>query len=264
MKYYLPFLVFVSILFASCETPTEDWAVNYPYNPTYTGPSIPTGPFPSTPSAPTHPDSTILIDATRDGGLWWYPQGGTFNPNAWHQGAVLADYLRSFGFTVKELPRGAIVSWDEIKNYKNIIRAGNFGNYTMQELLAYDSFLTRSSSLLLIADHLANSSNDNLSQHLGLAFTGSYTGTITPINNHMIITGVNTIPYIAGSVIMQPDGDRMTILGNVNTTDPTVSYAAMGILHHPSSKIFFIGDGNGLQQLPQPFAQNLVKWLFNR
>lgn len=208
------------------------------------------------------PEGAILVDASRDGGVWWAPQSGNFSAATPHQGKAFADYLRLLGFTVNELPRGASVTWEELRKYKKIIRAVGFGNYTAPEIAAYDSFLHYSSSLLLLSDHLQNASNDNLSAHLGLNFSGSYTGTITPSSTHSINTGVSSLPYIAGSVILQPDPGKMTILGYVRSNSAEAGYAAMGIVHHPGSKIFFIGDANGIEQLPQPFTSNLVKWLF--
>ena len=72
------------------------------------------------------------MDASRDGGVWWYPQGEAgFDPAAPHQGQRLADYLRSRGYVVDELPRGRIVSdtllWP---TYAGVIRAGQYGTYT--------------------------------------------------------------------------------------------------------------------------------------
>jgi len=46
---------------------------------------------------------------------------------------------------------------------------------------------------------------------------------------------------------------------NVNKPD---GIAVMGILHHPTSKIFFIGQINGLERVPQPLVSNIVKWAF--
>jgi len=207
-------------------------------------------------------DSTILIDASRDGGVWWSPQVSSFSVTMPHQGKPLADYLRSLGCTVHELPRGAVITWQELRKYKNIIRVVGFGNYTSQEIAAYDAFLHNSSSVILLSDHMQNSSNDNLSAHLGLNFSGSYTGTITA-TNHIINSGVNGFPYIAGSVIMHPDPAKIFILGYVGTSASHPGYAAMGILFHSSSKIFFSGDANGIELMPQPFTYNLVKWLFH-
>ncbi len=41
----------------------------------------------------------ILIDASHDGGVWWFPQSGPFSPGAPHQGKALADHLRGLGHT---------------------------------------------------------------------------------------------------------------------------------------------------------------------
>src|SRR4051812_3075191 len=47
---------------------------------------------------------SVLVDASHDGGAWWFPQGGVtaagFKPDSAHQGRALADYLRSRGYTV--------------------------------------------------------------------------------------------------------------------------------------------------------------------
>jgi len=34
----------------------------------------------------------------------------------------------------------------------------------------------------------------------------------------------------------------------------------MGVLTKGDAKVFFIGDMNGIQLLPQPLVQNLVAW----
>lgn len=206
--------------------------------------------------------NVILVDASKDGGVWWFPQAGTFSADLPHQGKLLADYLRSLKFTVHELPRGATITWALLRNYKKIIRAAAFTNYSTQELAAYDSFFQQTSSLLLLSDHMLYTSNDGLSARLGLQFSGAYTGTLSPVTNHAITTGVGGLPYIAGSVILQPDPALMTILGYATTTAQGPAYAAMGILHHPRTRVFFLGDANGIEQLPQPFTENLVRWLF--
>jgi hypothetical protein len=210
------------------------------------------------------PDSLVLVDASRDGGVWWFPQGGNFSASAPHQGKALADYLRSKSFSVDELPRGAVITWNVLRKYKKIIRAGGFGNYTTGEIASYDSALLYSASILLLSDHLTNFPNDKLSQHLGLNFSGAHTGMLTPSSNHSITAGVNSLPYIAGSIIINPDPARMTILGHVEKTTTQPGYAAMGILHHPKARVFFIGDANAIEQLPQPFTNNLVQWLFEK
>ncbi len=255
--------VLVLSLFLSCSKPGEDInGSNLGINPaTPTAQPIPT-PTPASNPTGNELEMTILVDASKDGGVWWFPQYGTYSAGLPHQGKALADYLRLLGYTVHELPRGATVTWAEIRNYKKIIRPSAFFSYSAQEIAAYDSFLRYPSALLLLSDHLQNSPNDGLSAHLGLDFIGSITGMITPFSNHAINTGVSSLPFIAGSVITHPDPSRMTILGHARTSIGGQGHAAMGILHHPHSRIFFMGDANGIEQLPQPFTANLVKWLF--
>jgi hypothetical protein len=38
--------------------------------------------------------------------------------------------------------------------------------------------------------------------------------------------------------------------------------AVMGVLARGDARVFFIGDMNGIQLLPQPLVQNLVAWGF--
>lgn len=217
-----------------------------------------------TPPVLSSESNKILVDASRDGGVWWYPQhpGTGFDAGAPHQGKALADYLRSLGFVVDELPRGAAVTGELLGQYDKVIRPHAFSHYTPAELAAYATFLERPSALLLLQDHHMHTTNDNLSEHLGLPFSGAQSGTITRFAPHDITKGVNYLSFVAGSVIPKPDPKKITVLGTLTASADSTASAAMGILHHPSSRVFFIGDTNGLEQVPQPLTSNLVKWLF--
>jgi hypothetical protein len=219
----------------------------------------------------------ILVDASKDGGVWWYPQGPKNNdPNVYHQGQKLANYLRGLGYQVDELASGTRVSGSILQGYSKVIRAAAIYQYLPEEIEAYDTFLSQKSSLMLIQDHLANHPNDMLSKHLNVEFAGAGGTAITKFNSHAITKGVFSVPYIAGSGIVNTDKSHMTILGSLADTDfidinnngrldssDLIAAPVMGILHHPTSKIFFIGDINGIEQVPQPFTENLVNWLFN-
>src|SRR5262249_30671099 len=56
----------------------------------------------------------ILVDASKDGGVWWWPQtpSNGYSENRDHQGKPLADYLKKLGYEVDELPLGAIITTD--------------------------------------------------------------------------------------------------------------------------------------------------------
>jgi hypothetical protein len=205
--------------------------------------------------------NTILIDASKDGGVWWFPQSGNFSTDAYHQGKALADYLRNAGFKVEEVVPGKQITWSYLSKFKRVIRFGGFAAYAKAEIDAYDLLLSQGASLLIVQDHLQNFSNDALSSHLGLNFSGSFSGTITQFVQHPVTNSVSSLSYIAGSVIIDPDADKISTLGALSISS-SQQVTTMGILKHSRSKIFFIGDGNGLEQLPQPFTDNLVKWLF--
>lgn len=210
---------------------------------------------------PNYKDS-ILIDASKDGGTWWFPQTGSFDPTLNHQGKALVAYLESSGFKVRELGRGAQVTWDLLKRYRKVIRAGSFGNYTSVEIAAYDSLLSYPSSLLLLNDHMTNFPNDQLAEHWGLKFVGIVQGTMVVSGNHPTIAGVTSLPYSAGSELVTYNKNNVTILGVIHSANAEAGKPVMGILHHPKAKIFFIGDVNGIEIVPQPFTQNLITWLF--
>jgi len=211
------------------------------------------------------PSKSILVDASKDGGVWWFPQSSAtgFSPTLPHQGMALAEYFRSQGYQVDELPRGEIITSQLLDKYTKVIRASAFFSYSTEEIKAYTSFLNRSSSLLLVTDHLQNTTNDQLSASLGLAFEGVYWGPITSIQSHAITSGVASVAFNAGSVLRSWDPSKITPLGYLpQPGNETSGAAAMGIVNHPSSRIFFIGDLNGIEQVPQPFISNLNDWLF--
>jgi len=208
----------------------------------------------------------ILIDASRDGGVWWYPQSGAsgFVETDYHQGQKLANYLRNLNYQVDEIGRGTLITNDLLSRYSKVIRAHGAGYYTADELAAYESFLNRPSSLLLLQDHLTYFPNDQLSARLGLAFEGAHAGPVTQWLAHPVTAGVTSFPFNMGSVIRNADPSRITVLGFLapsgNNGGP--ARGAMGIVHHPTCRIYFIGDVNGIETVQEPFTANLVKWLF--
>ncbi len=55
------------------------------------------------------------------------------------------------------------------------------------------------------------------------------------------------------------DTDEVEVLGWINDDLP-----AMGVLHSKTAKIFFCGDTNLFQILPQPLTDNLIRWGLGR
>ena len=219
----------------------------------------------------------ILIDASHDGGGWWFPQyeGTGFNPNAWHQGQPFANELRKKGFEVTELGRGFELTEEMFYGHYIVIRVGGFQAYTSKELAVYSNLLQRGMNLAFFTDHKRHDPVDELGDLLGLEFRGVAFGNLKTFAPHGITTNLVSLNYLAGSVIMNASQNpNLEILGWLGTNEyadlnfngvqepnEPVNPPVMGILKHPTSRIFFIGDTNSIEMQPQPFIDNLIGWM---
>lgn len=203
----------------------------------------------------------ILVDATHDGGTWWFPQIGTYAASQPHQGKALADYLRSVGYIVDELPSNTLITDSILSRYDKVIRAGNFGTYQPSEFDAYDRFINRNSALLFISEHQLQGQPDYLGDRLGINFTGIHYGNVDTYNPHPVTIGALPYYFNAGAIVSNAvNNPRIEVLAYLsgNTNHPV-----MGILKGYPSKILFLGEINGLETVPQPLTNNIIKWLFN-
>jgi hypothetical protein len=217
----------------------------------------------------------ILIDASHDGGVWWFPQSENFDPALPHQGESFANILRAKGFEVTELGRDRELSEEMFFGHYIIIRVGGFSPYSSRELEVYSNLIDRGMNLVFFTDHKANFvAEDKLEAHLGLEFKGSANGIVTDFTSHEITADLVELPFIAGSVLMNEEDPNITVLGrlgsdsyadlnfnDIQDDNEPVGSAVMGLLEYPNSRIFFIGDSNGLQIQPQPFIDNLIGWM---
>jgi hypothetical protein len=213
---------------------------------------------------PVQPDSAarlasgrILVDASHDGGVWWFPQAERFYPDSAHQGKELADYLRSLGYDVTEVPRGWEVTDNLLSSFTAVIRAGEWGAYGDSELEAYQDFVSRETTLVLLSDHRRTDQQDELAEMLGVHFSGVVEGSITQLAEHALMEGVEDLPWGVGAYVDSWDPDHVEMLGWLDGGQPV-----MGLIESYPAKILFIGDTNGLEWLPQPFLDNLIKWGF--
>ena len=100
---------------------------------------------------------------------------------------------------------------------------------------------------------------------------------VTRFSTHPLVAGVSSLDFsLAGSGIVAPEknpaleivgwlsGDTLLDLNGNGAADPGEPYGAavMGVLHHPTARITFIGELNGLEAVPQPFTANLTGWAF--
>jgi hypothetical protein len=205
------------------------------------------------------PDSSasksVLIDASLDGGVWWYPQSGPFDPAQEHQGKALADYLRVRGFTVTELGRERWLSDHLALTHAVVIRVGSYGPYL--SLAPYRNFLSCATTLILLNDHQRFGAGDPVARLLGIEFEGAYDGDLSRFAAHQITTGVTRMPYLVGSGMIVHDAARVRLLGWLSDGRPV-----MGVIDRAPSKVFFLGDVNLLETVPQPLVDNLIAWGF--
>jgi len=213
---------------------------------------------------PVQPDSAlppaigrILVDASHDGGVWWFPQDQAFYPDSEHQGKELADYFRSLGYDVAEVPRGWTVTDSLLSSFTVVIRAGEWGSYRDSELEAYENFVSRETTLVLLSDHRGTDARDELAELLGIHFQGVVEGWIAQLAEHALTDGVEDLPWGVDAYVDAWDPDQVEILGWLDSGQPV-----MGLVKSYPAKVLFIGDTNGLQWLPQPFLDNLINWGF--
>ena len=222
---------------------------------------------------------SVLVDASRDGGAWWFPQSSAFDPNAPHQGKPLADYLRSLGFEVTELPRPFTIELSLLQQHDLVIRAnesGAFGIYAFTEREAYKEYVRRGGPLLLLGDIRSPSYADTLALLFGMQVQGITRGSqLMDFVPHPITRGVpsGVLRYGVGSGIMDLpqtakilahlDGASYLDLNDNGIRDSGEPYAppVMAIMKYHRGRIVFIGDTNLLEDVPQPLTDNTLRWL---
>lgn len=195
---------------------------------------------------------SVLVDASRDAGVWWAPQSGTFDPSQPHQGKDLADYMRGQGMQVTELSNPSEVTCALLSQYQLVMVANGCGSYSGSELAAYSQYVSNGGRLVLLAEFAC--ALGNLPPTFGLGFSGVINGPITTFNAHPITAGVAELPFIfGGAVVAAPPS--ATTLGFIGGTP------VMGIMSFGSGQVFYVGDTNGIEGVPQPFVDNLLGYM---
>jgi len=220
---------------------------------------------------------SILIDSSRDGGVWWSPQIAPFDPNSNHQGKALADYFKALGYSTNELPRPTTITLNLLRQYDIVIRFVQTEDYTENEISAYSNYVNEGGKLLLVSDHSAHLRNDSVAAIFGLSFAGSSRGDnlMNKFEQHSITDGVSSVFYNAGSGITEypyyatiigylSDNTYLDLNNNKqhDINEPTGS-PALGIMEFGQGKIVFVGDGNMWLTVPQPITVNTINYLLN-
>jgi len=109
----------------------------------------------------------ILVDASKCGGLWWFPQGGAFDPKQYHQGKAFADSMRLRGWQVEEIPRGEVITVERLRDADIVIRPPAYFPYSVEEIAAYHQSVMAGTRLLLVG---GATDNDVVAQYFGVRF----------------------------------------------------------------------------------------------
>jgi hypothetical protein len=203
--------------------------------------------------------TTILIDASHDGGVWWFPQAGPFNPAEPHQGKAFADYLRSLGQEVVELGRGVEITDELLRAHDKVVRAGAFNSYSASEIAAYENYMARSDvHLVLVTARIQSGLADAISESIGLPMEGAYTGVMTPVGNSSITEGVGPLNFGPGAAVGPSPTAAVTALGTLQD-----GRVVLGEVTSEEAHVLFLGDLLLLERVPQPLVSNLAAWLYH-
>ena len=228
------------------------------------------------------PPYRVLVDASRDDGLWWAPQDDDYDPGQAHIGKRLADNMRGRGIEVVELGRRnvgvltSVISFDLLAAFDLVIRA-NGGSYTASELGAYSCYLANGGRVVLLADGLPTGDEDHLATWLGFDLRGESRGEnrIATFAPHPITEGVIPLVYGVGSGVFDapPEAEILGSLSQGTFIDlngdgiqdigEPAGAPAMGILSFGAGLCFFIGDTNMFLGVPQPLWDNLLGYFFD-
>lgn len=179
----------------------------------------------------------VLIDASKDGGLWWFPQGRTFDPKQGHQGKPLADLIRSKGWEVVELPRGEVITLDKLRDVDIVVRPPIYSDYSADEVVAYRDSVIGGTRLLLLGGGGANT--DSLAAMFGLRFDSlSRFGSVRQWIPHPLSANVAGQDLSWTSVSESPSGAVMLAWLNQAEADPR---PVLGYLPYGSGYVVFVG-----------------------
>jgi hypothetical protein len=212
----------------------------------------------STLSAYDDSPGRIVIDASKDGGVWWFPQGENgFDPTKLHQGNQFADYLKSTGWQVEEIARGADIT-DRLKGATIVVRASLFGEYRASEVRAYRDYVTNGGSVLLLRGFVRDGrgNSDAVATAFGIKFSSTVRARfITRWAKHPLVENLDLLPYNIGSVVTQsPEGS--VHLAYLNDDRPV-----MGLLSLGEGKVIYLSTILPLLNVPQPFTERVIQEL---
>lgn len=164
----------------------------------------------------------ILIDASKDGGLWWFPQAGTFDPEQYHQGTRVAARLRRQGWAVNELGRDETITDSTLSGYDVIVIIQPFFSYRDSEQHAYLRAVEAGARLLLIGPGRSS----GLHAAFGFRFSPSpQFGSAESWLNHPVNSRIEGLEVLwTPGFTVRRDAVALASIGGGNRKLPIVAY----------------------------------------
>ena len=243
------------------------------------------------------PPPNVLVDASDDGGMWWSPQYLEFVPRNPHQGKALADYWRSKGAVVDEIPpilqqlpedvrRARETTFRRLSGRDIVVRVKAFPQSSDRVIAAYRDYVAGGGKLLLLSDFLRPGQTDGIAESFGVRLMGISRGEnlIDQFAPHPITRNVKALSCGGvtgdeagcGSGVVSVTGDNVTSLAFLSPRtyldlnddrrqDPKepVGAAILGVIEYGRGVVVFMADVNTLQAVPQPLSENIYNYLIS-
>ncbi len=195
----------------------------------------------------------VLVDTSKDGGLWWFPQGPpNFNPNHHHQGKPLADFMRDLGWKVTELPRGEVITFDKLRDFDLVIRPVPYFPYSQDEAQAYQQSVTAGTRLLISG---LGKESDAVAEVFGLRFdVRSRYGPVKQWIPHALTAKIECCAMSWTAFSELPPGAVVLAWLNQVNTNPVLGYLPYG-----RGSVVFIGQSFIGPAPARLFAEDLIK-----
>jgi thiol-disulfide isomerase/thioredoxin len=201
----------------------------------------------------------IMVDASKDGGVWWFPQGeGRFDTAREHQGKRFVDALKAQGWDVEEVVRGADVT-NRLQGATIVIRANCAGSYQPSEVDAYRDFVSNGGSVLLLQGFVrqGDEEQDAVARAFGVRFAETVRAARITRWAPSPFSGLLS-RYGVGSIIAVSPASAVPLayLDNGKTV--------MGAVQLGKGKVLFAGTILGFLDAPAPLTNRFVEALASK
>jgi len=201
----------------------------------------------------------VLVDASKDGGLWWFPQGNSnkFDPKQHHQGKALADFMRSKGWEVTELGRGEVLTVDTLRDVDVVVRPPAWFDYTTDEIVAYRDSVMGGTRLLLMG--LGGNKADPVAGIFGLRFDSlNRFAAVRQWVPHPLTSNITGRDVSWASIKEAPPNAVLLAWLNYGVAD---ARPVLGYLPYGSGYVVFVGQASIFPDLDQSFFGGLIDTL---